>query len=628
MMSDGIPCDADSSAEGSHVKTNQGMWANKMEYIMSLAGYTTGSSDFWRFPYLIWRHGGGTFILAYVICAIVIAVPLYYLEIAVSQFSGRGMFDVWDISPIMKGLGIGMFIINFEYLMISPTFRLWIMEYIGYSFMSPLPWKRCDNPWNTPACVDNYITQSVMNTTLNITEVSAYNVSPQVPTPQVLAEEEFFLHKILQLSGSVYDLRTLRWDLCICLLVFSTACATCVVKSVESIGKAMYVLTFLPILLLIIIWIRTLVAPGSVAGMRYFLTPDITKLGEVELWVQAGFAAAFSLCTANGGNMEIGSRASFRTNVFSASVIPCVMDVVGSIFTSMVIYSVIGVMAHESGMELGQTLFAGNSAAFVAFSRAFSFFPLPNLWLVLFFVAFLVATSDIVIFYYEILKRFLEQFVPGLKTRPKTAFVAMFVIGFLIGLPFCTQAGAYMYQIIGWYTASMGVFIMATLECVIFMWIYGGQMLDENIKLMNGTTMPHIIRFAAAFICPVIFMVFLVLGIVRYKPPVFGTYHYPSVVEGIGIVISLLPLIPLLYWIMLSLYRNRGNGFSKKGLIKLFQPSVLWGPRDLEVVDEYQEVAARPKSWSQTAYYNLTGRERKITRPTTCEQPYVMTKMI
>ncbi|OWF44264.1 Sodium- and chloride-dependent GABA transporter 3 [Mizuhopecten yessoensis] len=285
-MSEEIPCCAESSTDGRHVKPNQGMWKNKVEYILSLAGYSTGSSDFWRFPYLIWRHGGGTFIIAYVISAVIIAIPVYYLEVAVSQFSGRGMFDVWDISPIMKGLGIGMFIINFEYLMLSPTFRLWIMQYIGYSFMSPLPWTRCDNPWNTPACVDFYnIPAETMNSTLNISRagISTYNVTSVAQTSHVLAEEEFFLHKILQISGSVYELGTLRWDLCLCLLVFTCLCSACVIKSVESIGKAMYVLTFLPLLLLLIIWIRTLAAPGSVAGMKYFLSPDFTKFGDLEV---------------------------------------------------------------------------------------------------------------------------------------------------------------------------------------------------------------------------------------------------------------------------------------------------------------------------------------------------------
>lgn len=34
-------------------------WSNKVEFILGLLGYTSGISDFWRFPYLTWRNGGG-----------------------------------------------------------------------------------------------------------------------------------------------------------------------------------------------------------------------------------------------------------------------------------------------------------------------------------------------------------------------------------------------------------------------------------------------------------------------------------------------------------------------------------------------------------------------------------------
>ncbi|XP_060079466.1 sodium- and chloride-dependent glycine transporter 2-like, partial [Ylistrum balloti] len=238
IMEEETAFDEDHNTEESIGKRNQGTWDNRVEYILSLSGYTTGSSDFWRFPYLIWRYGGGTFILAYIFSAAVVAVPVYYLEVTVAQFSGRGMFDVWEISPIMKGLGIGMFIINFEYLIIAPTFRLWIMQYIGYSFMSPLPWKRCDNPWNTPACVDLYITLPA-NSTKNISqgEISAHNVSSAITAPPGASRRGVFPTQDTTSLNSVYDLGTFRWDLCLCLLVFTTLCAASVIKDVKSIGK-------------------------------------------------------------------------------------------------------------------------------------------------------------------------------------------------------------------------------------------------------------------------------------------------------------------------------------------------------------------------------------------------------
>lgn len=42
-------------------------WPNKVEFILSLFGYTSGVSDFWRFPYLTWRNGGGKIVFLFIL---------------------------------------------------------------------------------------------------------------------------------------------------------------------------------------------------------------------------------------------------------------------------------------------------------------------------------------------------------------------------------------------------------------------------------------------------------------------------------------------------------------------------------------------------------------------------------
>lgn len=37
----------------------RGKWANKMEFIFSMAGEIIGLGNVWRFPYLCYRNGGG-----------------------------------------------------------------------------------------------------------------------------------------------------------------------------------------------------------------------------------------------------------------------------------------------------------------------------------------------------------------------------------------------------------------------------------------------------------------------------------------------------------------------------------------------------------------------------------------
>ena len=34
-------------------------WSGKFAFLFTLVGYSAGTADFWRFPFLAWRNGGG-----------------------------------------------------------------------------------------------------------------------------------------------------------------------------------------------------------------------------------------------------------------------------------------------------------------------------------------------------------------------------------------------------------------------------------------------------------------------------------------------------------------------------------------------------------------------------------------
>lgn len=61
------------------------------------------AGNIWRFPYVAYKNGGGAFLIPYLVVLLVIGKPLYFLEMAMGQFSSYGSVKVWEMVPILKG---------------------------------------------------------------------------------------------------------------------------------------------------------------------------------------------------------------------------------------------------------------------------------------------------------------------------------------------------------------------------------------------------------------------------------------------------------------------------------------------------------------------------------------------
>lgn len=66
---------------------------------------SVGLGNVWRFPFTAYENGGGAFLIPYLVILLVIGRPVYYLEMCLGQFSGKGNVQTLEaLAPAFKGL--------------------------------------------------------------------------------------------------------------------------------------------------------------------------------------------------------------------------------------------------------------------------------------------------------------------------------------------------------------------------------------------------------------------------------------------------------------------------------------------------------------------------------------------
>lgn len=128
-------------------------WSSKFAFIMAAIGSAVGLGNLWRFPYIAGQDGGGAFILVYVLCVVLIGLPVLSSELFIGRRGGasapisvarlaraEGAPIVWAVLAIV-GM-VGAFLILSFYSVIAGWVSAYIVVYVremGAEVMSTGP---------------------------------------------------------------------------------------------------------------------------------------------------------------------------------------------------------------------------------------------------------------------------------------------------------------------------------------------------------------------------------------------------------------------------------------------------------------------------------------------------------
>ena len=72
---------------------------------------------------------------------------MYFMEVALGQFSQLGPLSVWKLSPIGRGIGFAMCTLSLIVAIYYNVVMGYCVHYIYHSFAATLPWETCDPAW-------------------------------------------------------------------------------------------------------------------------------------------------------------------------------------------------------------------------------------------------------------------------------------------------------------------------------------------------------------------------------------------------------------------------------------------------------------------------------------------------
>ncbi|XP_067649903.1 sodium-dependent proline transporter-like [Haliotis asinina] len=557
-------------------------WSRHLDYMLTMVGYSISLGNLLRFPYICNRNGRGAFLIPFILLLLITGFPAFFLESILSQFSGKGAKQVWSFCPLFKGIGVGAVIVACSYMPYYTLYLAWPIYYMVKSCSSVLPWTTCGNSWNTDLCVEDVNTVYGSNVTTlagNTSNIATTAKLWENVTLAHTAAEEFWQYNVLRVSTGLEDVGSVQWHTVGCLFGSYVLIFLCLLRGIRSAGKAVYVTALLPYILLVSIFIPTLMQPGAIDGLHFYIVPDFSKLLDIQVWLEACLQVFYSLGPGFG---MIGTAASYKT--FHE---PCLRDCLivtivsegTSIFSGLVTFATLGVMSRKSGVPIETVVSSGPGLGFVTYPETLAQLPLPQLWSFLFFLMLLTVGLDSQFMGVEVvITALVDQYPQQLGKRRILVTGGYCVIAFLLGIIFCTQGGPYMFQLVDWYVVSLGPIVICILECVALAWIYGIRRISSDAQMMFGKQLAMPVKILWAFVTPAILMTAFIFTLLRYQPPTYGKYEFPSYASTIGWFIAVLPLLPIPVYMVITVRTHMATNSLKKSIQIALRPDADWRP--------------------------------------------------
>ncbi len=261
------------------LEQTRAQWGSRIGFILAATGSAIGLGNIWRFPYTTGENGGAAFVLVYLICVIVIGLPVLIAELSLGRYTQRN--PVGAIKAIVPkstwrmlgylGVLTGIVILSYYSVVAGWT--------IGY----------------------------IVKTCTHSTETFGHFIADP--------KSEFGYFIIFLSLTTLVVLGGIK-------------------KGIERWSKILMPLLFIILLGLILFSISL---PGAEAGIKFYLNPDFSKITGKTILAALG-QAFFSLSLGMGAMITYGSYISKKTNLITSATAVALSDTLIAVMAGLVIF--------------------------------------------------------------------------------------------------------------------------------------------------------------------------------------------------------------------------------------------------------------------------------------------------
>lgn len=450
-------------------------FGTKIGLIAATVGSAVGLGNIWRFPAETQANGGAAFLFVYLLCLLVLGIPVMITEFALGRGgNGDAMTSFKNLKPGSKWYlaGIGSLLASYLILCFYMVVAGWTLEYLWQSITGNLYASDVTADGNLSIAFHHRI-----NEYINSNFPPLYNIYALI------------IINIFILMGGVR-------------------------KGIERMSNILMPILFL---ILIVLCGVSITLPGAADGLQFFLSPDFSKITP-SVVVSALGQSFFSLSLGMGILITYSSYYPKETNLSKTAMTVSLLDLLVALLMGCIIFPAV------SSFGLDQEQLSGTTLVFVTLPEIFAKMPGTQLWSILFFLLLLVAAVTSTVSIAEVTIAWIEDhYKKSRKVACLIVLCPLFIFSSLCSLSFGSLsfikiAGMNIFDFLDNLATNIMLPLNSILICIFMGWVVSRKIYKDEItncgRLKGGLF--NMVSFLTRFVAPPLLLLILFASFLEF----------------------------------------------------------------------------------------------------------------